>query len=88
MLFMISYSFRPEIRSETQDRFKKTGGTPGPNVTMLGRWHNIGGLRGFVLAESNDAVAIGRWMQEWTDLIVFDVAPVVNDEDVMKVLGA
>lgn len=88
MLFMISYSFRPEARTEAQDRFKKTGGMPGANVKMLGRWHKIGGLQGFVLAESIDAVAIGKWLQEWTDLLVFDVAPVVNDEDVMKVLGA
>ena len=87
MLFMITYSFRPEVRNETQDRFKKTGGVPGPGAKMLGRWHCIGGHRGFVLAESNDAVAIGKWMQEWTDLIVFDVMPVNNDEDVMKVLG-
>ena len=43
---------------------------------------------GFVLAESNDGVAIGKWMQEWTDLLEFEVIPVNNDEDVMKVLGA
>ena len=55
---------------------------------MLGRWHNVAGLRGYVLAESADAVAIGKWMQEWTDLIDFEVIPVVNDEDVLKVLGA
>ena len=88
MLFMIGYSFRPEIRNEAQDRFKKTGGAPGPHVKMLGRWHILGGHRGFILADSTDAVAIGKWMQEWTDLLVFDVAPVVNDEDVMKVIGA
>ena len=55
---------------------------------MHGRWHCVGGHRGFLLAESNDAVAIGKWMQEWTDHLVFDVMPVNNDEDVMKVLGA
>ena len=88
MLFMISYSFRPESRNDAQERFKKTGGTPGPNVTMLGRWHKVAGNQGFVLAESTDTVAIGKWMQEWTDLLLFDIALVVNDEDVMKVLGA
>jgi hypothetical protein len=40
-----------------------------------------------VLAESSDSVAIGKWMQEWTDLLVFDVAPVLNDEDILKVLA-
>ena len=55
---------------------------------MHGRWHAIGGGQGFVLAESNDSVAIGKWMQNWTDLLEFEVIPVNNDEDVMKVLGA
>jgi len=87
MLFMMSYSFRPGVRNEAQARFKETGGGPGPNVKMLGRWHCIGGQRGFVLAESSDSVAIGKWMQEWTDLLVFDVAPVLNDEDILKVLA-
>ncbi len=57
-------------------------------MTMLGRWHAIGGHYGFVLAESTDGVAIGKWLQEWTDHLEFDVVPVNDDENVMKVLGA
>ncbi len=88
MLFMITYAFSPEDRDEVQTRFKETGGRPGPGAKMLNRWHHVAGHRGFVLAESNDAIAIGKWMQEWTDLLEFEVTPVNNDEDVMKVLGA
>ena len=88
MLFMITYEFGSDVRDETQTRFKKTGGMPGPGVTMKGRWHCVGELNGFILAESSDAVALGKWLQEWTDLIMFTVSPVVDDEDVMKVLGA
>ena len=86
MQFMITYSFAPHDRDMVQERFKTTGGGPGPGATMLGRWHDVGGHRGFVLAESNDAIAIGRWMQEWTDALEFEVTPVNTDEDVMKVL--
>jgi hypothetical protein len=87
MLFMVSYAFRPEARNDAQARFKSTGGMPGEGATMLGRWHSLGGHRGFVLAESNDSVALGKWLQEWTDLLTFDVMPVNNDEEVLKVLG-
>ena len=87
MLFMINYSFRPDARNTAQDRFKKTGGLPGEGVKMLGRWHGVGGHKGYLLAETADLVALGKWMQDWTDLLVFDVMPVNNDEDVMKVLG-
>ena len=88
MLFMVSYSFPPEERDTVQDRFKKTGGVPGDGVTMHGRWHAVGGNSGFVLAETSDSVALGKWLQEWTDVLDFDVMPVTTDEDVMKVLGA
>jgi hypothetical protein len=88
MLFMISYSYGPEDRDVVQERFKATGGLPGPGVKMLGRWHALSGGGGYVVAESTDSVAIGKWMQNWSDLLTFDVVPVNTDEDVMKVLGA
>ncbi len=88
MLFMISYSFPPGIRHTAQDRFRKTGGLPGDGVKMLGRWHNVGGNKGFILAESNDSVAVARWLQEWSDILQFEVFPVNTDEHVMQVIGA
>ncbi|HUR35740.1 MAG TPA: DUF3303 family protein [Vicinamibacterales bacterium] len=88
MLFMITYAFSPDVRDAAQDRFRKTGGLPGPGAKMLGRWHDLGGHRGFLLAESNDSVAIGKWIQEWSDLLEFEVTAVNTDEDIMKVLNA
>jgi hypothetical protein len=88
MQFMICYSFRPEARNAAQDRFMKTGGGPGTGVQMLGRWHAVGGHRGYVLAETTDSVALGKWIQDWTDLLEFRIEPVNGDQDVMKVLGA
>jgi hypothetical protein len=85
---MITYPFPCDARNTAQDRFKKTGGMPGEGVKMHGRWHAVGGNHGYLLAESNDSVAIGKWMQEWTDILEFDVVPVNNDDVVMKVLGA
>jgi hypothetical protein len=87
VLFMITYSLEPKNRNAAQERFKKTGGGPGPGAKMLGRWHSAGGNHGWVLAESSDSVAIGKWMQEWTDVLTFSITPVNNDDDVLKVLG-
>lgn len=42
---------------------------------------------GFVLAESSDAVAIGKWRQSWTDLLSFDITPVLTDEEIAEVIG-
>lgn len=87
MQFMVTYTYRPETRNAAQARFKETGGVPGDGAKMLGRWHALGGQRGFVLAESSDSIAMARWLQEWTDLLTFDVVPVNDDAQVLQVLG-
>jgi len=86
MLFHIEYTLQPSARNDAQSRFQETGGGPPEGATMVGRWHKAGGLGGFLLAESSDPVAIGKWMQQWTDLLEFEVTPVLNDEQVMEVL--
>jgi hypothetical protein len=87
MLFHITYHLSPAQRNEAQKRFKETGAPPPAGVTMNGRWHCSQGLQGFLLAESSDAEAIARWMQEWTDLLTFEVTPVVTDEEIARVIG-
>ena len=87
MKFHITYEFSPDDRDEIQAQFKATGGLPGEGVTMLGRYHAVEGLTGFILAESDDAIAIGKWMQEWTHLISFEVVPVVDDSDISEGIG-
>jgi hypothetical protein len=87
MLFITTYAIRPEHRDAAQARFKAGGGLPPAGVKMLGRWHKVGGLGGFVLMEASDAVAAGKWTQEWSDLLTFEIVPVATDEEIMKVMG-
>jgi len=87
MYFVINYEFTPEVRDEAQARFKAGGGLPPAGVTMHARWHHVGGLAGFVIAESDDPVAIGTWMQEWNDLLDFSVTPIVDDAQVQTNIG-
>ena len=87
MHFVVNYEFTPGTRNEGQARFKEGGGLPPDGVTMLARWHHVGGHSGFVIAESSSVVAIGKWMQEWTDLLTFSVTPIMTDEEVQEVIG-
>ena len=87
MLFHITDEFTPEVRDSAQKRFKETGALPSDGVIMHGRWHSVAGHAGCLLAESADAVAICRWMQDWTDLLRFEVTPVLTDEEVATVIG-
>lgn len=87
MIFHITYTLSPEQRNDTQERFKATGALPPSGVTMRGRWHCVQGHKGFVVAESSDAEAIAKWIHEWTDLLSFEVTPVLNDEQFSRLIS-
>ena len=54
---------------------------------MLGRWHNAPSLCGYILCETDNPVAIGKWFQEWTHILSFEVEMVVSDEEIAEVIG-
>lgn len=87
MIFHITYEISSERRNDAQKRFKQTGAPPPAGVKMTGRWHCAQGLRGFLVAESSDAAAIAKWMQDWTDVLSFEVTPVITDEELTRVIG-
>lgn len=87
MLFHARYAYRGEDRDKVHQRFLQTGGAPPSGVTMLGRWHGAQGNGGFLVAETEDATALARWLQDWTDLVAFEVTPVVTDEEFAAVIA-
>jgi len=87
MLFVTIFRFPPEKRQAVVERFMKTGGMPPPGVKLLGRWHDLGGGRGFTVSESDDPVAAGKYFYDWTDLMTFETVPVSNDEQLAKILA-
>jgi len=86
MKFMISFRLAPEVRDAALNRFRETQGAPPAGVTMVSRWHPVSGNAGFVLADTSDAKALAEWVLRWSDLLSFDVTPVLDDAEVTEVL--
>jgi hypothetical protein len=86
MVFIVKFATSAATRDASVERFMKTGGLPPAGVKMLGRWHNADGSGGLCIAETDDAAAIGAWVHQWTDVLVFDVRPALTDEQLGKVL--
>ena len=87
MLFHIEWELAPSNRNHAQQRFQDTGAVPPEGVIMKGRWHSVAGRKGYLIAESTDAVALGKWMQGWTDLLSFAITPVVTDQELVEIFG-
>jgi hypothetical protein len=87
MIFHAAYTYSTANRDRVHQRFKETQGAPPPGVTMLGRWHGADGNRGFLVAETADATALAAWLHGWTDLVSFEVTPVLGDAEFGEVIA-
>ncbi len=88
MIYMTLYTFRPENRAAAVARFVATGGAPPAGVKLLSRWHDVGQCRGYSICESDDPVAMALWSYRWNDLMTIEVFPVINDEQLGKVISS
>jgi hypothetical protein len=84
--YIITFELTTTGYKERVKRFLDTGALPPDGATMHGRWITLGHNKGFMLVESDDPGSILGWLSQWTDLINFEVHPVLEDAQVAKVL--
>lgn len=87
MKFMITFPLTHRDYDERVARFLETGAPPPEGVDLLGRWFTASHSKGFMLAETDDAKALFRWVSEWASIIDFVIEPVVTDEEGAAVLS-
>ena len=86
MKFMINWQFHPGKLHEGLAAFSQM--TPeqdaadlGKDITMIGRWHDLGRGRGVVICESSSADAIAAWALNWNGIMDCDIAIVLDDAE-------
>ncbi len=53
----------------------------GPDVHVIGRWHDVLTLTGVVIAEADTAEALGKWLIPWHPLCDFEIVTAMTDEE-------
>lgn len=56
-------------------------------LVMLGRWHDVSGLRGTSIWEAEDVELLMQWMQHWNDKLQIDITPCVDDEAAARIVS-
>ena len=87
MQFLVHWTISEDHRDAAQARFKETGAPPPAGVTMHGRWHSVAGREGMLVCETDDQVAMGVWLQQWSDVLTFRVIPVADDQQMVKIMS-
>ncbi len=87
MLFMVIESFLNQDAKSVYRRFRDKGRLTPDGLTFVGSWVEADLGRCFQLMECDDVRLLQRWVAEWSDLIHFEIVPVVPGKDVADALS-
>jgi hypothetical protein len=87
MLFMVIENFRNQDAKAVYRRFRDKGRLTPEGLTFVGSWVEADLRRCFQLMECGDVTLLQRWVAEWSDLVDFEIVPVVPGRDVADALS-
>jgi hypothetical protein len=74
MLFMVIESFKSGDARPVGERFRRRGRMMPQGLT----WVDVAGKRCFQIMEAADEAALREWIANWSDLVDFEVVPVMT----------
>ncbi len=81
MQFMVIERFRNRDAKAVYRRFRDQGRAAPEGLTYVGSWIEANFDRCFQLMECDDARLLQQWVAAWSDLIEFEIVPVVPSAD-------
>ena len=87
MLFMVIETFRNQDGKAIYGRFRDKGRQMPDGLAFVGSWVQADMGRCFQLMECDDVTLLQRWVVQWSDLIEFEIVPVVGGKDTAAALA-
>ncbi len=81
MLFMVIEHFKQGDAAPVSQRFRQNGRMLPPGVAYHASWVDAEGTRCFQLMEAADTELLNQWVRCWSDLIEFEIVPVVTSSE-------
>ena len=87
MQFMVVESFRNQDAKAVYRRFRDKGRMAPDGLTYVASWVAADLGRCFQIMECDDVALLQRWVAEWSDLVEFEIVPVVPGKDTAAALA-
>ena len=84
MLFMVVEHFKPETRAAMAERFQTKGRMLPDGVIYHASWMETNGARCYQVMEAPGRDWLDEWIVRWSDLVDFEVVPVLTSADYWK----
>ena len=86
MLFMVIETFRNQDAKSAYRRFRDKGRMMPDGLKFVGSWTAADLSRCFQLMETDDVTLLQKWVAEWSDLVEFEIVPVVAGKETADAL--
>ena len=87
MLFMVIENFRNQDAKSVYRRFRDKSRLTPDGLTFVSSWVEADLSRCFQLMECADVTLLQRWVVEWSDLVEFEIVPVVPGRAVAEAIS-
>jgi len=88
MLFMVVETFRNQDGKAIYRRLRDRGRQMPDGLTFVSSWVQADMGRCFQLMECDDVTLLQRWIVQWSDLMEFEIVPVVAGKYTAAALAA
>jgi len=87
MLFMVIETFRNQDAKSVYRRFRDKGRQMPDGLAFVGSWVSADLDRCFQIMETDDVTLLQRWVTAWSDLVDFEIVPVVPGKSTAEALA-
>jgi hypothetical protein len=87
MMFMVVETFRNQDARAIYRRLREKGRMMPDGLKFLSSWVAADLGRCFQLMEADDITLPQRWIASWSDLMAFEIVPVVEGKDTAQALS-
>ncbi len=87
MLFMVIETFRNQDAKAVYRRFRDRGRMTPDELGFIGSWVTADLDRCYQVMECDDVAVLQRWTTEWSDLVDFEIVPVLPGAETAKALA-
>ena len=87
MLFMVIERFRNQDVKAVYRRFNEKGRMMPEGLKFVDSWVQADLARCFQIMDCDDVTLLQRWVAQWSDLVEFEIVPVVPGKDTAAALA-
>lgn len=86
-LYMIIEHFKGGDAVPVYRRFRDRGRIAPEGLAYVSSWVDVTLERCFQVMETDDRALLDRWMEQWSDLVEFEVYPVITSAEAAQRVG-